>query len=354
MHLNNDKYPEYYKKYKTKKTYCIVILLFLLLLLFIVSISLGAFNISFSDVIRTLIFDSQSKKLDLVIWNIRLPQVLSAIVAGVALTLAGLIMQTILNNPLASPFTLGISNAAAFGAAVSVMFFAGGAVLGEGVIQINNAYLTSLSAFVFCMLTSVFILLTAKFKRSSPEVMALTGIAIGSLFMAGTMFLQYFATDFQLASMIFWTFGDVSRASWHELGIMSVITFLAYIYFSFNIWNYNAMQSGEETAKGIGVNTNLVRMVSMIVATVLTSVVVAFLGIIGFVGLVCPHIAKRIVGDDHRFLVPASSILGAILLLAADTVARTAFLPHVLPVAILTSFLGAPVFIFLILRGYRK
>jgi iron complex transport system permease protein len=354
MHINLDKYPDYYKKYKTKKIYCIGILIVMLVLLFILSISLGAFSISFADAVKTLILNTQSKKLDLVIWNIRLPQVLTAITAGIALTLAGLIMQTILNNPLASPFTLGISNAAAFGAAVSVMFFAGGSVLGQGIIQINNAYITSLSAFIFCLLTSLFILLTAKIKRSSPEVMALTGIAIGSLFMAGTMFLQYFATDFQLASMVFWTFGDVSRASWHELGIISVITFLAYIYFSFNIWNYNAMQSGEETAKGIGVNTEFLRIISMLVATVLTSVVVAFLGIIGFVGLVCPHIARRIVGDDHRFLVPASSILGAILLLAADTAARTVFLPHVLPVAILTSFMGAPVFIYLILKGYRR
>ena len=283
-----------------------------------------------------------------------LPQVLTAIMAGIALTLAGLIMQTILNNPLASPFTLGISNAAAFGAAFSVMFFASGTIYGKGEVQIINTYTTTVSAFVACMITAAFILLIAKIKRSSPEVMALTGIAIGSLFMAGTMFLQYFASDYQLASMVFWTFGDVSRASWKELAIISTVTVFAYLYFSFNTWNYNAMQSGEETAKGIGVNTEMLRIISMLVAAVLTSVAIAFLGIIGFVGLICPHIARRLVGDDHRFLIPASSIIGALLLLSADTVARVSFLPLVLPVAVLTSFLGAPVFIYLILKGNKR
>jgi iron complex transport system permease protein len=354
MHITTDKTPEYYNKYTKRKIYCIGFLLVLLLTVFIFSISLGAFNISFIDVVKTLMCNVQSKKIDLVIWNIRLPQVLTAIVGGIALTLAGLIMQTILNNPLASPFTLGISNAAAFGAAFSVMFFASGSIQGGGEVQIINSYTTSISAFIVCLITAIFILLIAKVKRSSPEVMALTGIAIGSLFMAGTMFMQYFASDFQLASMLFWTFGDVSRAGWKELSIISIVTFVAYLYFSFNMWNYNAMQSGEETAKGIGVNTEFVRIISMLVAAILTSVVIAFLGIIGFVGLICPHIARRIVGDDHRFLIPAGSIIGALLLLTADTAARTIFLPHVLPVAVLTSFFGAPVFIYLILKGVKR
>jgi iron complex transport system permease protein len=354
MHLNTNENPSEYQKYTGRKIFFISLGLALLLIVFIISISVGAFNIPISDILNTITFHSESKRLDLIIWNIRLPQALTAVSAGIALSIAGLVMQSILNNPLASPFTLGVSNAAAFGAAFSVIIFSTGVMQSKGEIQIINHYATSAIAFLFCMLTAVVILFISKIKRSSPEVMALTGVAIGSLFTAGTMFLQYFATDTQLAAMVFWTFGDVSRASWKELSIIAGVTCCGLIFFVFNTWNYNAMQSGEETAKGLGVNTNVVRITSMLAATLLTSVAVSFLGIIGFVGLVAPHMARRIVGDDHRFLIPASCVIGALLLLSADTAARVAFTPHVLPVAVLTSFVGAPVFIYLLIKGYKR
>jgi iron complex transport system permease protein len=278
------------------------------------------------------------------------------VVAGAGLSVAGAVMQSILRNPLGSPFTLGISHAAAFGAALAVMILGSGVMTSSnvGAISIFNIYLTTATAFFFSLLAAGTIVAISRIRGASPETMVLTGVALGSLFTAGTMFLQFFADDVQLAAMVFWTFGDVARASWFELGILSLVTLLASVYFVLNGLNYNAVDAGDETAKGLGVRVERIRLVGMLVASLITAVIVAFLGIIGFVGLVCPHMVRRVIGGDHRFLLPASLVMGSLLLLGSDTVARLILSPHLLPVSILTAFLGAPVFIYLIARGYRR
>jgi len=204
------------------------------------------------------------------------------------------------------------------------------------------------------MLATIAILTIAKLKASSPEVVILAGVALSSLFTAGVMFLQYFADDTQLAAVVHWTFGDVGRAGWSELSLMVVVAIAACLYFIANRWNYNAMDAGDETAKGLGVPVEQIRLVGMVVAALVTATIIAFVGVIGFVGLVCPHMVRRIVGDDHRFLIPATLVAGGLLLLAADTVARVILAPNVLPVAILTAFMGAPVFLYLLVKGYRR
>ncbi len=356
VHFADGAVPEDYLAYIRRKSLWIGVGILLVILLFLVSISVGAVAIPIADVIQTLLGQNVSHKWDTIIWNIRLPQALTAIVAGAGLAVAGVAMQSILRNPLGSPFTLGISNAGAFGAAFSVI------VLGTGqmhstvadAVTINNPYITTILAFLFCLLATVVILFISRIKGASPEVMVLTGVALSSLFTAGTMFLQFFASDAQLTAVVFWTFGDVSRANWNELALMTVIVVAAAIYFIWNRWNYNAIDAGDETAKGLGVNVERVRMVGMVIGALVTAVIVAFLGVIGFVGLVCPHMARRVIGDDQRYLIPASCVAGCILLLASDTVARIIVAPYVLPVAVLTAFMGAPVFIYLIIRGYRR
>lgn len=356
MHIDLNQFPEAYKKYSRKKQFLILGSLVLLAFVAIISISIGAVAISPIDVIKTLIGQNDTKQWDIIIWNIRLPQVLTAIVSGVGLSVCGVAMQSILKNPLGSPFTLGISHAAAFGAALSVMIFSTGVMQSsiKDAVQINNPYATTFSAFLFCLIATAIIMVVAKIKRSSPEVIILTGVALGSLFTAGTMFMQYFADDTQLAAMVFWTFGDLARASWGELQFISIITGAALLFFFYNRWNYNAMAAGDETAKGLGVHVERVRILGMIIASLLTAAIISFLGVIGFVGLVCPHIARRIIGDDHRQLIPFAAVVGAILLLAADTVGRCIMAPHTLPVAILTSFLGVPIFIYLLVKGRHK
>jgi len=356
MHLEDGQVPQEYKQYTGRKVAFISGGFILLLIILVFSISVGAVRVPLPDVVRTLLGKTVAERYDIIIWNIRLPQALTAIVSGIGLAVSGAAMQSILRNPIGSPFTLGISQAAAFGAAFSVMVLGTGAMhsTGANAVAISNPYITTLLAFLFSLVGVGVILLITRIRRASPEVMVLAGVAMGSLFTAGTMFLQYFADDVQLAAMVFWTFGDTARASWKELGFITVVVILASVYFMFNRWNYNAIDAGDETANGLGVNVKRVRILGMLVASIVTAIIVSFLGIIGFVGLVCPHIVRRLIGDDHRFLIPGTSIMGAILLLASDTVARIMLAPHILPVAILTSFLGAPVFVYLLIRGYKR
>ncbi|HIH95870.1 TPA: iron ABC transporter permease, partial [Methanosarcina acetivorans] len=286
MHLYNGEIPADYLGYVRRKSIYILGGVILLFLMFIYSISVGAVSIPPYEVLKTLMGQNVSTKWDAIIWNIRLPQALAAIVAGIGLSITGVVMQSILRNPLGSPFTLGISNAGAFGAAVSVI------ILGTGKMQstvanavtINNPYLTTMTAFFFCLLATGIILIISRIRGSSPEVMVLAGVALSSLFTAGTMFLQYFADDTQLAAVVFWTFGDVGRANWNELAIMTGIVLLAILFFAINRWNYNAIDAGDETAKGLGVDVEKIRLIGMVVAALVSAVIVAFLGVIGFVG----------------------------------------------------------------------
>ena len=344
-----------YKGYIGKKITIITIGIFFIGVMFLVSVSVGAVRIPISDIISTMINGPGTGLYERITWNIRIPQALTAIVAGAGLAVAGVAMQSVLRNPLASPFTLGLSNAAAFGAAVGILLFDAGTTgssIADAVV-VKNPYLTTICAFCFSLLTSLIILGIAKIRVATPEVMVLAGVAISSLFSAGLMALQYFADDTRLASIVFWQFGDVSRSSWQELGLIVLITVICSVYIFYKRWDYNAIDAGEETAKGLGVHVEHTRIFGMIAASMISAIIVSFLGIIGFVGLVCPHMMRRVVGDDHRFLIPASIVCGAVLLLVSDIVARTLIAPHVLPVAVLTAFLGAPVFIYLIIKGRR-
>ena len=356
MHLEDGHIPAEYSRYIGRKLTIIGLLALLLAGSLLVAISLGAAHVSIPDVAKSLLGMSVSKRIDIIIWQIRLPQALAAMIAGAGLAIAGAVMQSILRNPLGSPFTLGISHAAAFGAAFSVMLLGSG-VMGSsqaGSISITNPYLTTGAAFLCSLLATGMIIAVSRLRGATPETMILTGVALGALFTAGTMFLQFFADDVQLAAMVFWTFGDTARASWNELSIIAGVTALASIYFMANGWNYNAIDAGDETARGLGVRVDRMRVAGMLVASLVTSVIIAYLGIIGFVGLVVPHMVRRMLGGDHRFLLPATILLGALLLLVSDTAARLILAPHILPVSVLTAFMGAPLFMYLIIRGYKK
>lgn len=321
----------------------------------VAALTLGPSGIPAGDVLRTLVGFEAPRRAEIIVWNIRLPQALSAIVAGAGLALAGAAMQSILRNPLASPFTLGISQAAAFGAAFAVMFLGTGARQGSNAARIvlHDPGVTAASAFAFALVAAGVITLVARWRGAAPEVMVLTGVALGALFSAATAFLQFFADDVQLAAIVFWTFGDTARADWSKLGTLAAITALVAAYVLTQAWNYNALDLGDETAKGLGVRVELTRIIGMVLAALVTAVSISFLGIIGFVGLVVPHMVRRVIGADHRFLLPAVLAGGGLLLLLADTAARLILSPHVLPVSVLTAFLGAPVFLYILLRGRR-
>ena len=338
-----------------RKKVIIAGLTLLTFLLTVIAINAGAAETHPLQVLRALL-GLESGVSSVVVWNIRLPRVVAAMVAGVGLAVAGCVMQTSLRNPLASPFTLGIANAAAFGANLAIVFLGAGTLHSNthDAVFIANPYSVTLSAFVFSLAAMGVILLLARLRGFSPESVVLAGVAFGSLFAAGSTLIQYFAEDVQVAAMVFWTFGDLGRVSWPEVGILTGVTAVSLLYFLLHRWDYNALEGGEDAAKGLGVHVAQIRFRSMLAASLVTAVAVAFMGIIGFIGLIAPQMMRRVLGVDHRFLIPATAVTGAALLLFADTLARTLISPVVLPVGAITSFFGAPLFLFILAKGYSR
>ncbi len=354
MHLEDGVKPASYKKYVGKKIGVITGMFIFLVFFALFAVSVGSVSIPIPDVILTLFSGPGGSGLfDRVIWNIRIPQIITALLAGTGLAVAGVAMQSVLKNPLASPYTLGLSNAAAFGAAVGILIFGLGTTGNNmaDAISVNNPYLVTACAFIFSMAASAIILVIAKIRSATPEVMVLAGVALNSLAVAGLAAIQYFVDETKVAAIVFWQFGDVARAGWTEIAIIGIVVLVCSLYFVWKRWDFNAMDAGDETAKSLGVNVSRLRLVGMIAASLISAVVVSFLGVIGFVGLVCPHIMRRLIGDDQRYLIVGTAVCGALLLLVSDTIARTMISPHILPVAIITSFLGAPIFLYLIVRG---
>jgi len=321
-----------------KKRILMAGLLSALVVLAIVALTQGAYNIALGHLVG--IFSGVDVgPADIVIWKIRLPRIVSAIMVGWGLSLSGLGIQTLLRNPLGSPFTLGISHGAAFGASAAIL------LLGPQVFGVT------LCAFAGAMFSTVVIMVLAGFKRLSPESIILAGVALTSLFMSGTVLVQYLASDTQLAMVVFWTFGDVARAGWTEIGVLSFAVLAVTLYLTIRRWDLNAMAAGEEAARGLGVNVNRLRLVGMLAAVLMAALATAFHGVIAFVGLIAPHIARRLVGADHGMLIPFSTVIGALLMLGADTLGRFVFGSGALPVGIITSFMGAPMFLYLLIRS---
>ena len=305
----------------------------------------GSSNMSLRDCISALFKNGSSA-------NIRMPRVIAALIAGAGLSVSGLIMQTSLNNPMASPSTLGVSNAAVFGANLSIIAFAGG-FLSTGNNLKNyasgiNPYAASLMAFIFSVLSVFVILGLCKIRAFDPGVVVLAGIAIGSVWTAATTVLQFYATDVGLSAAVIWNFGDLGRATYKTDLIMFIVFATGLIVFMILSWRYNALLSGDVTAKSVGVNVEQLRFISLLLSSVIVAVCVSFLGIIGFVGVICPHIAKKIFGHDHHYSIPVSALMGSFLLLFADTLSRSIGNGSALPVGAITSLLGAPFFVAII------
>ena len=344
-----------YRKYARRKILIIGSVALLALALAILAMGLGSADLSPGRVIRALV-GLADQRTEQIVLHIRLPRVLAALVAGMALSISGCVMQNLLVNPLASDYTLGISQGAAFGAAIGIVALGAGTVQSSSTdaVIVSSPHMVTIFAFLGAISATLVILALARYRGVTPQTMILAGVAMGFLFSSGMVITQYFANDVQIASIVFWTFGDLGRASWRELAIISGVTVFALSFFLFNRWNYAVLSSGDDTAKSLGVKVERTRTVGMLIASLVPAVCVAFFGIIAFVGLVGPHLMRRLIGDDYRFLIPGSAAMGALLLLASDTVSRTIIAPVVLPVGAITSFLGAPLFLYLLMRGHRK
>ncbi len=345
---------EYINQKKYAKNIAVILIAAAVLAMALECLFVGSSNMSLSDCISAL-FRKSSPAYIRIIWNIRIPRVLAALIAGAGLSVAGLIMQTSLNNPMASPSTLGVSNAAVFGANLSIIAFAGGFLTtGNNLKNYTsgiNPYAASLMAFIFSVISVLVILGLCRIRAFDPGVVVLAGIAIGSVWTAATTVLQFYATDVGLSAAVIWNFGDLGRATYKTDLIMFVVVTAGMIVFMALSWQYNALLSGDVTAKSVGVNVEMLRFISLLLGSVIVAVCVSFLGIIGFVGIICPHITKKIFGHDHHYSIPVSALMGSFLLLFADTLSRSIGNGSALPVGAITSLLGAPFFVAIIIWG---
>ncbi len=343
-------FKNYHSYIKNKKWFilgCFVILVIGV----IIASNIGSMNIPFWDVIRS-IFTFNAEGVGHIVWNVRMVRILACILVGAGLAVAGVVMQCILRNPLASPYTLGLSSAAAFGASFAIVILQAGSSATSG-ITINNPYITTICAFLFSLLATAIILILTRITKVTAETMVLAGVAINAIFTAALSFMQYIASDTQLANIISWTFGNMGRATWTWDLILFAVLLPIVMYFIYRRWDYNAIDSGEETAKGLGINTERERTIGMILAVLVSSVAVSFFGIIAFIGLLGPHIARMIIGGDHRYLIPASILIGSLIMVISDVIGMNILHPMVIPVGIITSMLGGPLFIYLLIRRYR-
>ena len=346
-----------YNKYIRKKWIVLLVMVGLLFASAIASLSAGSANLSVLDILRT-VFGGGNRQQNAIIWNVRMPRVATATVVGMALALSGCVMQNVLQNPLASASTLGVSQGASFGAAVAIVYFGAGIQVNAGgtasALTVTNPAMVTLCAFLGGIATTAVILGLARFRGTSPATMVLAGVAISSMFTGGTALVQYFCDDVMVATVVYWTFGSLGRAGWTEIAIIAALTFAAFVFFYYNRWNYNAMEGGTHTAKSLGVPVDRLIVLSMALCALISSVAVAFVGCISFIGLIAAHIMRRFVGNDYRFLIPCSALCGGVLLLLSDIVSRMLLSPTVLPIGALTSFLGAPLFLYLIIKGGKR
>ena len=338
------------KKQERRYVFCIVAMVAVCLAVAVMELSMGALSIDPIESVLAL-FGIESAQNVNTVQSIRLPRTVCAIVSGAGLALAGAALQSVLENPLASASTVGISQGAAFGATVAILVIVP-TVFGSSSEMGMTAI--ALCAFAGAMESSVVVLLFSRMGLATPESIILVGVALSALWAGASTIMQYFSDDLNLTKVIFWQFGDLGRATWPQISFMAAVGLLCSVYFFLKRWSYNALQNGAHVAGGLGVDVARTRIAGVFVASLMAATMVSFIGLVNFIGLIAPHIARRFVGNDYRFLLPASLALGATIMLASDLVARMIISPVILPIGAITSFLGAPLFLFLLYKGYKR
>ncbi|WP_235046423.1 FecCD family ABC transporter permease [Proteus mirabilis] len=310
----------------------------------ILDFTLGPSGLSLTELWNTLISpETADAGTRVIVWDIRLPYSLMAVVVGMSLGLVGAEMQTILNNPLASPFTLGVSSAAAFGAALAI-------VLGIGIPGVPAQWFISVNAFIFALLATLLLDFISRWMRVSTSGIILFGIALVFTFNAAVSIMQFIANEDTLQGLVFWTMGSLNRASWDKLYILLVVLVIIFPLSLMNAWKLTALRLGEDRAMSFGINVRRLRLTTLLRISIISALAVAFVGPIGFIGLVAPHIVRMTVGEDHRFYLPASALIGALVLSIASLVSKNLLSGVIIPVGIVTSLVGIPFFVSIILR----
>lgn len=333
-----------YRRIVRRRAGLIALLLAAIFMALLIDFTIGPSGLPSRDLWRTLTTPaSADATYRVIVWDIRLPSALMAALVGMALGLAGAEMQTILNNPLASPFTLGVSSAAAFGASLAI-------VLQLGVPGIPDAWLIAGNAFLFAMLAALLLDVVARWRGMNTSGVVLFGIAMVFSFNSLVSLVQFLASAEALQSLVFWTMGSLSRSDWTSAGVVALSVAIGLPLAMRQSWKLTALRLGEDRAASFGVDVRRVRVAALARVSLLSALAVAFVGTIGFIGLVAPHIARRLFGEDHRFYLPGSALVGGLILSLASVVSKNLVPGVVVPVGIVTALVGIPFFIAVILR----
>lgn len=333
------------EKLNFKMRFSAVLLAFVGLLgLIIFSLTLGGVDIS----LRNILANNLSEVEESILFSIRIPRIIVALLVGASLAVAGANMQSLFRNPLADPSIIGISSGAALFVGVAIILF-------DGFSSVLGVYGLSVFAFLGALLTAYIVFKISKISQSSSVAyMLLAGIAVNAIAASGTGFLAFISNDEQLRTLTFWTMGSFSGALWNKALVAATLVIPSiFLLFRFSR-QLNLLLLGEENAKYLGVETENLKKKIIILVTIIVGVSVAVSGIIGFVGLIIPHLLRVVYGSDNRFLTPAAAICGAGLMLISDNVARTILMPAELPVGIITSIIGGPYFLYLLIVNQKR
>lgn len=337
-----------YRRLVARRIFVLTGLTALLLLSVATDLALGPARYALGDVVRTLLWPDQAPiQIRVVVWDIRMPMALMAVTVGACLSLAGAQMQTILANPLASPFTLGLSAAASFGAALAM-------VAGVALFPAALILMVPVNAFLMAMLAALLIFGLSTMRGVTVETIILLGIALVFTFNAALALMEYFASEQALAAVVFWTMGSLTKATWGKVAVTAAILIVCTPLFARRAWALTAVRLGETRAAAMGVNVKRLRLETLLLVSLMAAVPVSFVGTIGFVGIVGPHVARLLLGEDQRFFLPGSILAGA-LMLSATSVLSKAILPGaVLPIGVITALTGVPFFAILIFTHGRR
>jgi iron complex transport system permease protein len=339
------------------------------LTVFLISLCVGPVTIGIGDVLRSighsvipdLVSGPEKPWYQNIVINGRMSRSLLCILCGISLGISGAVMQNILRNPLVSPFTLGVSSAASFGAAMAIVF--GPALFGTlmtgsvdilGIEFLNENLIIVLFAFLSGMLSIFIVIMLSRRRDISRSTIILAGVIISYLFQAGVSLAKYMSTDDALREITLWLMGGMWNASWSVDAILIPMVLICFILLESLSVRINILSAGDEVAESLGVNVSRLRTTGLVVSTLMTSACLAFTGVIGFIGLMAPHICRMFIGNDSRFLFPAASLLGALILIVSDTVARIVISPEELPVGIIMYVIGGIFFIWLISRRNKE
>lgn len=333
-----------YNRTRRRKAVLLSALCTVMVLVFVADVLVGSQGLGLAAFAKGLLGDGASREA-VIVWKIRMPGAVMALLVGMALAVSGAQMQTVLANPLADPFTLGLSSAAGFGAAMAIVLNKSVA----SVLPVPSEWFVAANAFVFSLLTVILISTASRVRALSAETVTLLGIAVMFAFNALLTLLQYMASADQLQELIFWMMGSLSKASRSTILILATILLVVVPLLLRNAWQLTAIQAHEQLARVRGVSTERLRLTTLILVSFLTAISVAFVGTIGFIGLVAPHTARLLIGEEQRWLMPATLLIGAIFMSATSLVSKALVPGVILPIGVITALIGIPFFLGLVL-----